>query len=232
MPALILKNAPNEGPGTIEVFLAAEEREYRIVDLSAEDIPPAHDFDALVILGGPMSANDTGHYPCIRREIELVHEFAEKGRNILGICLGAQIMAKAFGARVYPGPEKEIGWYDIEIDDSGGRDPLMARLARDAETGECMKRIKVFQWHGETFDIPKGCVRIATSERYPNQAFRRGDTMYAFQFHVEVHDDTVYDWLKSEPGDQRVLKRDTELFFRQYNQRALNFYRGFFEVSG
>ena len=230
MSVLILKNVPNEGPGTIEDFLAAEDREYRIIDLSSEDIPPADDFDTLVILGGPMSVNDAGQYPYIKREIELVNDFAEKERKILGICLGAQIMAKAFGAKVYPGRKKEIGWYDIEIDESGGRDLLMGRLARHPETGECLKNVKVFQWHGETFDIPKGCVRVAKSELYPNQAFRRGDTTYAFQFHIEVNKDTVYDWLKDEPVDQKILKSDTEVFFRQYCQHALNFYRYFFEV--
>lgn len=232
MSVLILKNVPNEGPGTIEDFLAEEDRDYRIVDLASEDIPPTDDFDALVILGGPMSANDTDQYPCIKREIELVNDFAEKDRKILGICLGAQIMAKAFGAKVYPGSEKEIGWYDIEIDDRGGTDRIMGRLARHPDTGECLKDIKVFQWHGETFDIPKNCVRIAKSDLYPNQAFRRGDTIYAFQFHIEVKKETVYDWLKNEPIDKKILKRDTELFFRQYQQRAQNFYRGFFEING
>src|SRR5574340_717735 len=101
MSVLILKNTPNEGPGTIEDFLVANKMAYRIVDLSSEDIPRSGDFDVLVILGGPMSVNDEEEYPYISREIELVREFNQKNRKILGICLGAQIMARAFGARVY-----------------------------------------------------------------------------------------------------------------------------------
>lgn len=227
---LILKNIPSEGPGTIEDFLVVQNIYCRIVDLSSEDIPPADDFDDLVILGGPMSVNDADKYPYIKKEIELVKDFAEKNRKVLGICLGAQIMAKAFGANVYPGPEKEIGWYDIEINASGGVDSLMEKLAQHQGTGEHLKRFKVFQWHGETFDIPEGGVRIAKSRLYPNQAFRYGRNAYAFQFHIEVKEETIYEWLKDEPIDMTLLKRDTELYFIEYHQRALNFYKGFFEA--
>jgi GMP synthase-like glutamine amidotransferase len=228
---LILKNVSSEGPGTIEDFLAGQNISYRIADLTSEDIPPADDFEALVILGGPMSVNEADIYPYISREIELVRAFTGEKKRVLGICLGAQIMAKAFGARVYPGPEKEIGWYDIEMDYSGGIDPLMAGLAHHPETGEYLQKIKVFQWHGETFDIPEGGVRLATSRLYPNQAFRYGEKTYAFQFHIEVREETIYEWLKDEPIDTAHLKRETELFFKQYHERALNFYRGFFEVD-
>jgi GMP synthase-like glutamine amidotransferase len=231
MSVLILKNVPNEGPGTIKDFVAAYNIDYKIVDLSSEDIPPTDDFDTLVVLGGPMSVNDADRYPYISREIELVKDFTGKKKKIFGICLGAQIMAKALGARVYPGSEKEIGWYDIEIDYRGGIDRLMGRLVRHPATGEYLKQIKVFQWHGETFDIPEDGVRIAKSRLYPNQAFRYGENAYAFQFHIEVREETIYEWLKDEPVDMALLKRDTGLFFKQYQQRALNFYRGFFEVD-
>ncbi len=231
MSVLILKNAPKEGPGTIEDFLASNKMAYTIIDLSSEDIPQADDFDVLVILGGPMSVNDVDKYPYISREIELVRDFTEKNRKVFGVCLGAQIMAKAFGAKVYPGAEKEIGWYDIEMDYHAGIDRFMGRLARHPQTGEHFKRFKVFQWHGETFDIPEGGVRLAKSELYPNQAFRYGDQAYAFQFHIEVTEDIVYDWLKDEPIDKVLLKRDTELFYKIYQQRALNFYRYFFEAE-
>jgi len=231
MTVLILKNTPGEGPGTIEDFLARHNIRYSIIDLSSEEIPATDDFDVLVILGGPMSANDTDKIPYIKKEIELVRAFSGKGKKVLGICLGAQIMARAFGAKVYPGPEKEIGWYDIDIDDSGGTDQLMEMLAKDPETGKYLKSIKVFQWHGETFDIPEGAVRIAKSRLYPNQAFRYGEKAYAFQFHIEVREETIYAWLKTERVDMAALRRDTGLFFTQYQQRALNFYRGFFEAA-
>lgn len=232
MPVLILKNSTNEGPGTIEDFLAGHNMRYSIIDLSSEEIPMTDGFDALVLLGGPMSANDADKIPYIKKEIELVRDFSGKRKKILGICLGAQIMARAFGAKVYPGPEKEIGWYDIEIDYRGGKDPLMERLVQHPQTKEYLNSIKVFQWHGETFDIPEGAVRVAKSQLYPNQAFRYGENGYAFQFHIEVREETIYEWLKDERVDMAILKRDTGLFFKQYQQRALNFYRYFFEAGG
>ena len=228
MSVLILKNIPSEGPGTIEDYLSENNIGYLTVDLSSEEIPPVDDFDTLLILGGPMSVNDADQYSYIKREIELVKDFTAKNRKVLGICLGAQIMAKAFGARVYPGAEKEIGWCDIELDYRGGIDRLMVRLARHPVTGEMLKRFKVFQWHGETFDIPEGGVRLAKSELYPNQAFRFGENAYALQFHIEVKKETVYEWLKNESIDMKLLERDTELFYKMYQQRALSFYRFFF----
>jgi len=231
MTVLILKNVPSEGPGTIEDFLAGHNIRYSIIDLASEEIPGTVDFDALVILGGPMSANDADKIPYIKKEIELVRDFSGKGKKVLGICLGAQIMARAFGARVYPGTGKEIGWYDIELDDRGGPDRLMGRLAQHPQTKEYLNNIKVFQWHGETFDIPQGAVRVAKSQLYPNQAFRYGEKAYAFQFHIEVREETIYEWLKDEPIDMAVLKRDTGLFFKEYQQRALSFYRDFFEAG-
>jgi GMP synthase-like glutamine amidotransferase len=231
MTVLILKNTPGEGPGTIEDFLIGHNIRYSIIDLSSEEIPAKDDFDVLVILGGPMSANDADKIPYIKKEIELVTAFSGKGKKVLGICLGAQIMARAFGAKVYPGTEKEIGWYDIEIDPSDCKDRLLGVLAQDPQTREFQAGIKVFQWHGETFDIPEGAVRIAKSQLYPNQAFRYGEKAYAFQFHIEVREETIYEWLKDEAVDMATLKRDTGLFFEKYHQRALNFYRDFFEAA-
>ena len=228
MSVLILKNVPNEGPGTIEDYLAENKIDYRIIDLSSEEFPSAEGYDTLIILGGYMSANDTDVYPYLEKEIGLVRTFAQKGLKMLGVCLGAQIMAKALGARVYSGPEKEIGWYDIENDYRGGLDRLMGLLSRHPATGEHLKAYKVFQWHGETFDIPEGAVRLSRSRLYPNQAFRYGAIAYAFQFHIEVREETIYQWLKDEPVDMGVLKKETGLFYGQYGLRARNFYRGFF----
>jgi len=232
MSVLILKNVPNEGPGTIADFLAAEKREYLIVDLSTEEIPFTDDFDTLIILGGHMSVNDADGYPYIRREIELVKDFALKKKKMLGICLGAQIMASAFGAEVYPGAEKEVGWSDLESDYQIGTDSLMDSLMKDTETGEYLQKIKVFQWHGETFNLPEGGVRLFKSEVYPNQAFRYGENAYALQFHIEVNEDMIYQWLRHDAVDMVQLKRDTGLYFRQYHQRSVNFYKSFFGDSG
>lgn len=231
MSILICKNISSEGPGTIEDFLMANGILYAIVDLSkVENIPDTKGFSTLVMLGGPMSVNEDDIYPYIKKEEEIVREFIKDSKSILGICLGAQIIAKALGARVYKGMQKEIGWYDIELTAEGIADPIIRRLAVHPHVGDMWKRFKVFHWHGETFDIPEGAVRLAGSELFPNQAFRYGNRVYAFQFHIEVTKEMIYDWLKDEDIDYDKLKTDTEKLYEVYHARAWNFYRAFFEV--
>lgn len=227
MSVLILKNTVSEGPGTIEAFLLGKGMSYRIVELSSETLPETGGFDSLVMMGGPMSVNDG--LPYIRREEELVREFISKGKKVLGVCLGAQIMAKALGARVYVGPQKEVGWHDIELTDEGTTDPLMKLLARSPASGWFSKRFKVFQWHGETFDLPAGAIRIAGSDIYPNQAFSYGEKAYAFQFHIEVTKEIIYDWLKNEPVDMGLIKKQSEEIYEEYLSRTMLFYKAFFQ---
>ena len=230
MSVLILKNIASEGPGTLEDFLQERGTYYKIVNCATENISGSKDFDTLVILGGPMSVNEGKRYPYIRRETALVREFVAGGKKIFGICLGAQIMAKTLGAKVNPGPEKEIGWYDIELTDGGTRDRCMKELAvhSKAKAGDFRTKFKVFHWHGETFDIPEGAVRLAKSKLYPNQAFRYGEGAYAFQFHIEVRKEMIYEWLKEESVDMDHIRKQTEAIYDDYLKRAMNFYRGFF----
>jgi GMP synthase (glutamine-hydrolysing) len=227
MKVLILKNTGTEGPGTIEDYLRQEGISYRIADLSAaEDLPNAADFDALVMLGGPMSVNDA--LPYIREEERLANVYMDGGRKVLGICLGAQIMAKALGAKVYKGPATEVGWHDITLCDEGLTDPSMMKLASYSPLNIAGRRLKVFQWHGETFDIPGGGQRLACSELYPNQAFRYGTNAYAFQFHMEVTAQMIYDWMSEEDMDKHALKAETGQLYDTYRKGAFAFYRHFF----
>ncbi len=228
MPVLILKNISTEGPGTIEDFLGRKAISYRIVELKTEPIPDTDMFDTLIMLGGPMSVNESEIYPYISKEEELAMEFIAKGKKIFGLCLGAQIIAKALGANVYKGTAPEIGWHDIEITDSGLKDCMMNKLAIHPKAADFWKKFKVFHWHGETFDIPDRALRLAKSDLYQNQAFKYKDHAYAFQFHIEVTKDMVYDWLKDEPINHNTLKTDTERLFDIYKGRAENFYNAFF----
>jgi GMP synthase-like glutamine amidotransferase len=228
MPVLILKNVESEGPGTLEDFFVQADIPYTISDLSKEDAPPAAGFDTLIMLGGPMSVNDEKEYPYLTNEMKMAEQFMKSGKKVFGVCLGAQLMAKALGARVYPGPEKEIGWYDIELTDGGIRDRMMGKLAVHPRGGDFWRRFKVFHWHGETFDIPEGAERLAGSELYPNQAFRYGGNAYAFQFHIEVSKQMIFEWLKNEALDKEQLRTDTERCYADYAARAVNFYEAFF----
>ncbi len=228
MSVLICKNIETEGPGTIEDYLKKQKIPYTIIDLSkGENIPETSSFHTLIMMGGPMSVNESEIYPYIKEEEKIVREFISKGKKILGVCLGAQIMAKALGAKVYVGSQQEIGWYDIELTGEGLRDPLMRNLALHPRVGDIWKRFKVFHWHGETFDIPQGVVRLASSVLYPNQAFRYGKDAYAFQFHIEVRKEMILEWLKNEPNFESIEK-ETNAFFEEYIGRAENFYKGFF----
>ncbi len=226
-----MKNISTEGPGTIEDYLRENGIDYKIVDLSCEELSLTEKTNTLIIMGGPMSVNESDVYPYIRKEVELVQDFIRNGKQVLGICLGAQIMANALGAKVYPGPEKEIGWFDIELQNGGFRDARMTAMAMHPKAGDFWKKFKVFHWHGETFDLPAGAVRLAKSALYPNQAFRYGENAYAFQFHIEVSKDMIYSWLKNEPVDMDALIRDTEKHYEDYHQRALTFYKAYFKKN-
>ncbi|MBF0567189.1 MAG: type 1 glutamine amidotransferase [Nitrospirae bacterium] len=219
----MLKNVENEGPGTIEDFLVTNSVPYKVVYLAKEICPDPDDFSALVIMGGPMSVHDTSLYPYLDTEEEVLAGFIEKGKKVLGICLGSQMIAKVLGARVYRGKEPEIGWYRLNATQYGLEDRLIGSLLVP-ETGE----ITVFHWHYETFDIPGGAKRLASSPLYPNQAFKYGDDVYAFQFHIEVTKEMICDWMKDEPVDMKSLMANTGEIYAGYLERANEFYRGFF----
>ena len=162
--------------------------------------------------------------PYLRDEARLIEEAVKTGRHVLGVCLGAQMLAHVLGSRVYPGGQKEIGWYDVALTDEGMQDRCMAALAVDGR-----KTAQVFQWHGDTFDLPPDCVHLASSPLYPNQAFRYSDRVYALQFHVEVTPGIVGGWLGNEKGiDYPLIDRRSREIYAPYLKRAEGFYRAFF----
>lgn len=219
----------NEGPGTIEDFLKKENIAYTVLEMpGTENIPSPDDFDTLLMMGGPMSVNEDDLYPYINKEEALVKDFIAKSKRVLGVCLGAQIMAKALGSRVYKGAEQEIGWYDINITGEGLSDGRILRLATHPQDGNICTKFKVFHWHGETFDVPDGAVGLASSALYPNQAFRYGKNAYAFQFHIEVKKGMIYEWLKNETVDLEKIRAETERLYDVYTARAHKFYEAFF----
>ena len=133
-------------------------------------------FDLLVILGGPMGARDEAKYPWMRDEKLLIEKAISEDKLVLGICLGAQLVADVLGALVYKNNEKEIGIHPITLTEEGEQSPFLKGFKKTNE---------VFQWHGDTFEIPMGCKKLATSIACENQAFSCGDKVLALQFHVE-----------------------------------------------
>jgi len=157
---------------------------------------------SLIVLGGPMGVYEAERYPFLGAEIELIQAFLAGGRPVLGICLGAQLVAAAAGARVYPGAAgKEIGWAPVQLTDAGLADPLWAGFP---------ERFQTFHWHGDTFDLPAGAELLARTERYV-QAFRLGPTAYGVQFHPEVVPAQLESWIRAyrlELERERLASQD------------------------
>jgi GMP synthase-like glutamine amidotransferase len=199
MPVVALRHIPIEGAGRIESVLAARGIGLEYADLYRPGAPTPDISKAagLIVMGGPMSVNDP--LPWLREEERLIGQAMGLGRPVLGICLGAQLIAKTLGAKVYRNPVKEIGWYDISFTSDARRDPLFGGLPETEA---------VFHWHGETFDLPAGAVLLASSDACRNQGFRVGNTVYGLQFHLEVTPEMIADWCRHDEncGDVRELK--------------------------
>ncbi len=149
---------------------------YREAGLDDLADPALQDADLLVVLGGPIGANEDSAYPFLRDEIATIEMRLARRRATIGVCLGAQLMARALGARVYGGPVKEIGYGRLDYTEEG-RKVLAPVVESDAA---------VLHWHGDTFDLPEGAVRLASNDQYENQAFALGDFALATQFHIEA----------------------------------------------
>jgi GMP synthase-like glutamine amidotransferase len=151
----------------------------------AGEAPPrdAGGFDGLIIMGGPMSAGSDAGFATRKAEVALIEDAVARGIPVLGVCLGAQLLAVAAGAAVYQGGRGlEIGWAPVSLSRGAHDDPLLAGLPESWT---------VLHWHGDTFDLPPGAVHLASSERYTNQAFRLGGNAWGVQFHIEVDRDAV-----------------------------------------
>ena len=176
----ILQHVPFEDIGSICQWLtkAGADISYtRFFDDQA--LPQIQGLDLVIAMGGPMSVNDESVLPWLRAEKDFIRQAVHNGVSVLGICLGAQLIASALGARVYRNPQKEIGWFPIE---ATGRLP---------ETFCFPKKCTVFHWHGETFDLPAGAVHLAKSQGCANQAFQIGRNVIGMQFHLESTPESV-----------------------------------------
>ena len=186
---LVVQHVPHEILGTLNPLLKRSGFRIRYVNFGRhpQAAPNLEGYHGLIILGGPMSVNDTHQFPHLAIELKLIEQAMKMDLPVLGICLGAQLIAKTLGARVYPSAEKEIGWYDVTPTGAAENDPLLANFRG---------REKIFQWHGDTFDIPRGTVHLAVSPLCANQAFRYGTSVYGLQFHLEVDEAMINRWLR------------------------------------
>src|SRR3990170_1938316 len=198
MKVLVLRHVLHEHLGTLAEALIANNITYEYVNFYENENPDVslNDISGLIILGGPMNVYETDQYLFLEMEDRLIKQAIERDVPILGICLGAQLIAKALGAKVIKNKEKEIGWYPLKITEEGSKDRLFKHFNSE-ET--------VFQWHGDTFEIPEGGVHLAESSLCTNQAFRYGHNVYGLQFHIEVTPEMILEWLNVPKNQKEIM---------------------------
>ena len=181
MRAHYFQHVPFEGLGSIGPWLKAagyEVTKTRFFESAA--LPDINQIDLLVVMGGPMSVNDENTFSWLAPEKRFIHDFITKGKPVLGICLGAQLVANAMGAAVYRNTLKEIGWF-----------PIQGVSTTGSSNFSFPSSLEVFHWHGETFDLPAGATLLARSEGCENQAFQLGRSVIGLQFHLETTPESI-----------------------------------------
>jgi GMP synthase-like glutamine amidotransferase len=215
-----IQHVPFEGPGLIAEVAGRRGIELRQCHpYRGEPLPPANELDGLVVMGGPMGAGDTVEHPYLAREAELIAAMVNAGRPVLGVCLGAQLLARALGARIYRGEQAEIGFGTVSLTQAGLEDPVLGSLG--------VEILPVMHWHQDTFDLPAQALWLARSELFAHQAFRVGKRAYGLQFHLEVDRELARAWRKHLPTG--VTLSDASLTQLQaVGQRALE---SFFDLG-
>jgi len=218
MQVLIVQHVACEGPGLLENVLDGKgwQMDIRCMDQPGAALPESlGNYDAFVILGGPMGAYEEEIYPYLLQIQELIRKAVSMRLPTLGICLGGQLIARALGAKVKPNPVKEIGWYSVRLTPAGRLAPLFTSMPPE---------LSVFQWHGDTFALPKGALLLAEGDSCLNQAFVYGAHAYGgyawgLQFHLEVSLEMIEDWARlyadeladfGGPGAAEELLQDTK----------------------
>lgn len=233
---LVIQHVAIEPLGTLNPLLRAAGLKIRYANFGRDPhLKPTIDgYDGLIILGGPMNVDETKKHPHLLEEIKLIEVALKKEVSVLGICLGAQLLAKTLGAEVKKNHTKEIGWYTINPTAESKTDPLLKHFSTEQ---------KIFQWHGDTFDIPHGATYLAKSELCQNQAFRYGDKSYGLQFHLEV-DQKFIERLLKDPSYQNelielkgqtgseIIRQDNTLHLQQATELGTKVFSAFIDLFG
>jgi GMP synthase (glutamine-hydrolysing) len=188
-----IMHASFETPGVIEQW--AKERSFDFdgtPTYSNKKLPASTGIDFLLVMGGPQSPLRMSDYPYLRDEIRLISDMIEQNKPVIGFCLGSQLIAEALGARTLRSPEKEVGFFPIQLTHDGRRDPILREFPKEFE---------VLHWHHDMPGMPDGAVLLARSAGCPNQAFRFGDRIYGFQFHMEPTQETIKPLLENAAED-------------------------------
>lgn len=217
MKFLAILHAPHEGLGLIKEWIALGNDE--ITEKYAWEIQPVESlepYDGIILMGGPMSVNDEDQYPWLKTEKQLISKAIEEERKILGICLGAQLLANCLGARVFKNPEPEIGWFPVK------KKFFMHSWFPIFDDNE---KEFVFHWHGETFDLPDGSIPLFETDGCKNQAFAVEDRILGLQFHPEITEAMISDFIKHNHHDIRPAR------YIQAEARMISNHKLYGEVS-
>lgn len=188
-----LQHVPFEGLGSIQSWLESRSARVSVTRLFEEvRFPNPSAMDCLIVMGGPMSANDESLYPWLAPEKRFIAEAIASSKGVLGICLGAQLIASSLGAKVFANPEREIGWFPIQPPPGASRSAFSSPFQVPQE---------VFHWHGETFELPPGATQLARSDACEHQAFSIGDRVLGLQFHLETTAASARALIQNCPGD-------------------------------
>jgi len=182
--AVAIYHVAFEDAGTLGPLLEARGIGLTYLQAGRDDLSPALDADLVLVLGGPIGIYEIDRYPFLKDELAIIEKVVKKGTPVLGICLGAQALAAVLAARVYPGPQAELGWDTLTLTEEGQASPLGV-----------LEGLHILNWHGDTFDLPSGATRLASTALTPNQAFSYGPKVLALQFHVELPGRDMERWL-------------------------------------
>jgi GMP synthase-like glutamine amidotransferase len=228
---IFIKNITIEGPETLGDFFYRKGFKSETIDLSCgEKLPP--DFSqvyAVVCLGGPMNFYEEDKYAFLKEEDIFIKRILSEEVPFLGICLGAQLLAKACGAKVVKSPEKEVGFFNVSLTEEGRRDPIFQGIDESFD---------VYQWHEDMFELPKDAQLLASSERCPYQAFKAGTCAYGFQFHIEITDKSIIEWSEAYlNGDDLHAREQKNIMLEDYkikkeilNNSANRVYNNFLQI--
>lgn len=231
---LVFQHVPHEILGTLNPLLKEAGFRIKYINFGRENykIPDLGSYDGLIVLGGPMNVDEIDLYPYLIPELKAIEQTIDNKIPMLGICLGSQLIAKVLGARVRKNKIKEIGWYNIMPTKEGTGDRLLSKLSGVE---------KIFQWHGDTFDIPDGAVHLAKSVDCENQAFKYGDNVYGFQFHLEVDKPMIKRWLTNPVNveelnslkgviDPEEIRRETDIYIDRLKELGASVFNEFIKI--